>query len=829
MSRAVQESSRGALTTLCALSANTEVGKTLLTTALLRSTAKLYSEDTTDGKQGRRVFYIKPISTGSADEADDSFVKRNAGRWSQTIETRCLYQYREPVSPHLAAKLAPELEFPATNDHLLAGISRYAHSCAGKSAGSLWLETAGGVHSPSLHAPLTQVDALRPLFLPTLLIGSPHLGGISTTLSAFESLKMRGYPISGVLLLRDTYYRNEDFLRPYFEERGIPFWTVEKPHVKTAGMSVAEDVALLDRWYDTLESGAEKSDASMVDVARQLENQHSARLSELESMPRRTMDQVWWPFTQHGLITKEEDVMVVDSAKGDNFDAYYKSGADAPASKDMLTQLFDGSASWFTQAHGHASVDLTLAAAEAGGRYGHVLFPSGTHEPALKLAEQLLGTVGQGWASRVFYSDNGSTGIEVALKMAMRTSGKRYGWEGVDGVDVGVVGLRGGYHGDTIGSMDASEQSTYNDAVDWYRGRGHWFSPPMVQIVNGKPTIQSTGPDRWPQLDAETVKQSETGEWQIAFESLDGVYDVESRLSTPLADYYRKHIVSELQKAMTQPDPRTGKPKTFGALVMEPICLGAGGMVFVDPLFQRCLVDVVRGSSVWSHGLPVIFDEVFTGLRRLGYMRAPSVLGVTPDIAVFAKILTGGLLPLSVTMASDEIFQAFLHPERKVDALLHGHSYTANPIGCNVALRALQLVQQEEAKEGGLWDQAKARWPKGSCWSFWDRGFVQDVSALPGVKGAMAMGTVLAIELEEPGDAAYTGYASSLALDFLKTLRLPDRLIASDESPHQPFFIHSRPLGNVVYIMTTLWTQPDVIRGMESTLVSALRQRHHTS
>lgn len=105
-----------------------------------------------------------------------------------------------------------------------------------------------------------------------------------------------------------------------------------------------------------------------------------------------------------------------------------------------------------SQSHGHASEPLTLAAAEAAGRYGHVLFPSGTHEPALNLSEKLLETVGKGWASRVFFSDNGSTGMEVALKMALRAAGRRYGWKGVDGSEVGVIGLRGGYHGDTASS-----------------------------------------------------------------------------------------------------------------------------------------------------------------------------------------------------------------------------------------------------------------------------------------------------------------------------------------------------------------------------------------
>ena len=297
-----------------------------------------------------------------------------------------------------------------------------------------------------------------------------------------------------------------------------------------------------------------------------------------------------------------------------------------------------------SQSHGHASEPLTLAAAEAAGRYGHVLFPSGTHEPALHLAEKLLATVGKGWAERVFYSDNGSTGIEVALKMALRAAGRRYGWKGEDGTEIGVIGLRGGYHGDTvsrtclasgkayrqIGSMDASEASTYNTVVDWYKGRGHWFSPPMVQYVDGVPTVLSTPPDAWPTL-PESIKTSAAGDnsWSVPFDSISSVYDLEARSSSPLAEYYRSHIRGTLENLVKE-------GRKFGALVMEPTCLGAGGMVFVDPLFQKLLVEVVRDSAdlfgpspatsaqplsgeraasasenragEWS-GLPVVYDE----------------------------------------------------------------------------------------------------------------------------------------------------------------------------------------------------------------------------
>ncbi|WVF72379.1 dethiobiotin synthase [Kwoniella sp. CBS 6097] len=829
--------------------ANTDVGKTLLTTALVRATASRYAASS-KGKEGKKVFYLKPVSTGPDEESDVSYVQRHTKPYSSLIETHNLYQYREPMSPHLAAQLAPDLPFPKTNDELVRGIENYASRCVrglNGEDGALFVETAGGVHSPALHPPHTQSTFLRSLRLPSILVASPHLGGISTTISSYESLIMRGYSISAVLCLYDSYYRNDTFLEGYFKDRGVGYWTVKPPPEKYG--TLEEDAARLGEWYSEVEKlGLREEGGGVSDAAAWLDTEHAQRLEKLAGMPQRTLDNVWWPFTQHGLINKKEDVMVVDSAYGDNFDSYYirPIPATSPISAEttsteegsLLNSYFDGSASWFTQSHGHANEHLTLAAATAAGRYGHVLFPSGTHEPALHLAEKLKSTVGKGWADRVFYSDNGSTGIEVALKMALRASGRRYGWDGEMGGEVGVIGLRGGYHGDTIGSMDASEASTFNKAVDWYKGRGHWFSPPVVQFIDGKPSVLTTGPDEWsslpPSLSSDATPRQDG--WSLTFSTLQDIYDIPSRRSSPLAKYYRNHIRSTLEGL-------TKEGRQFGALIMEPVCLGAGGMIFVDPLFQACLVEVIRSSGdifgrghhagksyaeelnglsarkneEWT-GLPIIYDEVFSGLHRFGYLSAASVLAHTPDISVYAKILTGGLLPLSATVASSSIFNSFLS-EQKVDALLHGHSYTANPIGCSVALKAIQILEDQEAKGG--WDAERAMWgvsrgDESGRWSFWSGDFVKGVSEKKGVKGGMAMGTVFALELEDDGG----GYSSHAALQFLTNLR--QTIIASPSGEFAPFQIHSRPLGNVVYIMTSSFTKPAVMRAMEETILKEL-------
>ncbi len=188
-------------------------------------------------------------------------------------------------------------------------------------------------------------------------------------------------------------------------------------------------------------------------------------------------------------------------------------------------------------------------------------------------------------------------------------------------------------------------------------------------------------------------------------------------------------------------------------------------MIFVDPLFQRILVDVVRSSPVggpqvstsgpdWA-GLPVIFDEVFVGLYRLGVESTSSILGVYPDISVNAKILTGGLVPLAVTMASDSIFQAF-YSDKKADALLHGHSYTAYPVGCEVANETLELVEKLTTSEE--WKESQSKWKVVEdqaapvIWSLWDPRFVDTISRLPVVGEVMTLGTVLSIKIADDAE-----------------------------------------------------------------------------
>lgn len=262
-----------------------------------------------------------------------------------------------------------------------------------------------------------------------------------------------------------------------------------------------------------------------------------------------------------------------------------------------------------------------------------------------------------------------------------------------------------------------------------------------------------------------------------------------------------------------------------------------------DPLFQRTLVRVLRRSAHllgpvdstssratvarepddWS-GLPVIFDEVFTGLFRLGRFTPSSFLGVHPDISVHAKLLTGGLIPLSTTLASEHIFRTFCS-QKKTDALLHGHSYTAHPVGCQVALESLRQMQAMEDR--GEWDWAKAQgWAATeepamagrqaadgleAVWSIWPLELVEQLSRQTDrVAGVWALGSVLAIHLK---DAHGSGYSSNAAASLRESLNL-----GRDSGTEGGWNVHARVLGNVLYMMASQTTNQESIHRLADLL-----------
>ena len=241
-----------------------------------------------------------------------------------------------------------------------------------------------------------------------------------------------------------------------------------------------------------------------------------------------------------------------------------------------------------------------------------------------------------------------------------------------------------------------------------------------------------------------------------------------------------------------------------------------------DPLFQKILVNTIResthlfasspyppqtgDSNTWQ-GLPVIADEVFTGFYRLGRVTASTLIGAQPDISVHAKLLTGGLLPLSATLASDSIFDSF-QSDDKSDALLHGHSYTAHAVGCQVALESLKQMGKMIESGAQLWIRDGVTNSRGRVsWSMWPKEFVDWIAERKDrVEGVWALGCVLAIHMKSADGA---GYKSTAAVE------LKAKLAEGENESDGRWNLHSRVLGNVFYLMGSLKTGKQDLERLE--------------
>jgi len=424
------------------------------------------------------------------------------------------------------------------------------------------VETAGGPNSPGPTGTL-QTDLYRPLRLPIIFVADHRLGGISTSISSYESLKLRGYDVDGIAVFQESYYKNWEYFQSFFHAQNVPVLALAPPPARAEH----DDIIAMHEYYDksTTTSLTQPDVANTEAFVQTLQDRHDQRLDRLQSMATRANDCIWYPFTQHQHV-KPRSITTIDSAYGDYFQTLEPQAASESRSMDAptdnrLRSTLDGSASWWTQGLGHANPALTTSAAYAAGRYGHVMFAEAIHEPALSLAETMLQTVANPRLTKVFYSDNGSTGMEVATKMALTASCKRYSWDKADG-EIEVLGLQGSYHGDTMGTMDLSEPSVYNEKITWYKGRGFWFEPPSVKMKQGEWVLEQPASLR-----------DRLGD-DSRFASLPDVFDT-GRDSSEQAKRYESHIRDTLERL-------TGVEKRrFGALVMEPVVLGAGGMLLV--------------------------------------------------------------------------------------------------------------------------------------------------------------------------------------------------------------------------------------------------------
>jgi adenosylmethionine-8-amino-7-oxononanoate aminotransferase len=329
---------------------------------------------------------------------------------------------------------------------------------------------------------------------------------------------------------------------------------------------------------------------------------------------------LWHPYTQ--MQTAPAPLPI---ARGEGVYLYTEDGH----------KILDGISSWWVNIHGHSHPKLNEALVAQARQIEHVIFAGCTHAPAVELAEGLLQVLPAG-LTRIFYSDNGSTAVEAALKMAVQYWQNR----GEPQRDKFIT-LHHAYHGDTAGAMSASEDSVFTRA----------FAPLLFPVVRAH---------------APYCYRCPLGLSRASCR-IDCLGDLEQRLE--------EHGDS------------------IAAVLIEPMLQGAGGMIVWPAEFLsgvRRLCD--------RHGVLMIADEVLTGFGRTGRMFACEHAAVSPDILCLSKALTGGYLPLGVTAASESIYEAFLSADPR-KTFFHGHSYTANPLACAVAVASLKLFREEPVME----------------------------------------------------------------------------------------------------------------------------------
>lgn len=335
---------------------------------------------------------------------------------------------------------------------------------------------------------------------------------------------------------------------------------------------------------------------------------------------------VWHPFTQMQDYAREESVVI---ARGDGV---YLEDIDGK-------RYIDGFASMWCNIHGHRVPEIDAAIRAQLDAVAHTTLLGLSSVPAIRLAERLIEIAPQG-LTRVFYSDDGATAVEVAVKMAFQYWRQR---RDPKPAKTKFVRLEASYHGDTVGALSVG-------GIDLF----HAVYRPLL------------------------------------FESI----------PVPSPYRYRCGLCRE-QPACTEAcgdalervfKERSGE---IAAVIVEPLVQAAAGMVVHPPGYLRKVSDLCK-----RHDTLLIADEVATGFGRTGRMFACEREGVTPDLLCLAKGLTGGYLPLAATLTTDEVYAAFLGDYAERRTFFHGHTYTGNPLGCAAALANIELLQSPKFWQG---------------------------------------------------------------------------------------------------------------------------------
>lgn len=403
----------------------------------------------------------------------------------------------------------------------------------------------------------------------------------------------------------------------------------------------------------------------------------------MSSIIERDKKHVWHPFTQH--FTAEDPIEIVKAEGVRLFDSEGKAYIDA-------------NSSWWVNVHGHGNKHIGKAMMDQFNQIDHIVFAGVTHPKAVELAERITQILPEE-LEKVFFSDNGSTSVEIALKMIVQY------WHNKDEKKQRFLAMNGSYHGDTFGAMSVGQRGYFNAPFEPF-----FFDVDYIDFPTG---------ENEDSILAHAKSLFETGE--------------------------------------------------FAGMIVEPLVQGAAGMRMYSASFLDKLATLAKENDVL-----IVYDEVMTGFGRTGKMFATDHCEVKPDFITLSKGLTAGVMALGLTVTTDKIYNAFLGKET-TKALLHGHSFTANPIACAVACANLDLFEQPLAIQGM------------KNLDLWNQEFQKELEKIDFVTNIRQQGTIIAFEIETGEGNTYFSDIKAQAYKFFL---------------EQGILI--RPLGNVIFVNAPL-------------------------
>ncbi|WP_312931195.1 adenosylmethionine--8-amino-7-oxononanoate transaminase [Stutzerimonas nitrititolerans] len=346
-------------------------------------------------------------------------------------------------------------------------------------------------------------------------------------------------------------------------------------------------------------------------------------MSQNESWMQRDLAVLWHPCTQ---MKDHEQLPLIPIRRGEgvwleDFDG---------------KRYIDAVSSWWVNMFGHSNPRINQRIKDQLDQLEHVMLAGFSHQPVVELSERLVALTPPG-LERVFYTDNGSTGIEVALKMSFhywRNSGQP--------AKQRFVTLTNSYHGETVAAMSVGDVALFTDT----------YKPLLLD------TLKVPSPDCY--LRPEGMSWEEHSRNMFA------------HMERTLAEHHRE----------------------IAAVIVEPLIQGAGGMRMYHPVYLKLLREACD-----RYDVHLIHDEIAVGFGRTGTMFACEQAGITPDFLCLSKALTGGYLPMAAVLTTDKLYQAFYDDYSTLRAFLHSHTYTGNPLACAAALATLDIFEQDNVIE----------------------------------------------------------------------------------------------------------------------------------